>query len=326
MVKRKNTNFFIKGRLLFLAAIFFLVMLIGGIIFKSTIWNGSRRFTIVIDGDPLYLFSIEPVTNTAAIVIIPSNTILDVPFDYNGYQAKAIYSLGKMDAKRSGGKLLTKSIENTFGILTEGYIAAKGDRKYSLPINPEDIFQLKKKYFSMISLVPTFFMIYTGENIMTNLSFLDLIRLWFSIHNLRSDQISIIIPDKNNIVKNEKLPDESEVKILDKDLFDLSLQSNFQDQRVRMQNIAIEIVNATGKQNIANQFGRMLTHLGANVVTKSSSDSIKELKCRIIIFNNHILSSIIISRLLDTYKCSVEETKEEGVADVKIILGEEFIK
>lgn len=318
--------FFQKGRLLILAAIFFAAIFMVFKEIRLSKWDGQRRFTVVVDSDPLYLFSIEPNTNTASVVIIPSNTTLDVPFNYNKYQAKAIYSLGNLDAKRSGGKLLAKSMENTFGVFTDGFIAAKGDNKFSVPSEADKIYMLKKNNFSAVSLFTSFIRIITGDNFTSDLSRMDLIKLWYSIHNLRSDQITIVNLAKIDILSDEKLPDGTMVKIFDKDLFDLTLQTNFQDQKIRMQNVTIDIVNAANMQNVATQFGRTLMHLGAKVVSKSTAESLNKLNCKIYFFDKRLLSSIIVSRMLNTYKCSVEETKEAGIADLKIVLGEDFIK
>lgn len=326
MVKRNKTVFFRNCRLLLLAAVFFLAVIIGFKEINISKWDGQRRFTVIVDSDPLYLFSIEPSTNNATIVTIPSNATLDVPFNYNKYQAKAIYSLGNLDAKRGGGKLLAKSIENTFGVFTDGFIASKKDNKFTVSYEPDKIYTFKKNYFSAVSLFPSFFRIFTGDSFMTDLSHIDLIRLWFSIHNLRGDQITIVNLTKSNILSDEKLPDGTIVKIVDKDLFDLSMQSYFQDQRVRLQNVTIEIVNAASRQNVAAQFSRMLMHLGANVIAKSTTESLKNLNCKINIFDKRMLSNIIVSRILDTYKCGMETTKEVGITDIKIVLGEEFIK
>lgn len=326
MVKRKKTVFFPNGRLFMLAVAFFLVAIFVVKEIKLSKWDGLRRFTIVVDSNPLYIFSIEPSTNTAIIVLIPPNTTLDVPYNYNGYQAKAIYSLGNLDTKRGGGKLLIKSIENTFGVFTDGFIAAKDDKKFTVPEDPDKIYQFKKNNFSSVSFLPSIVKIFTGDIFLSDLSRIDLIRLWFSIHNLRGDQIIIVNLDKGKITRDEKLPDGTMVKIVDKDLFDLSMQTNFQDQKIRMQNITIDIVNAANKQSVAAQFSRMLMHLGAKAVAKSTADTLKDLNCNIYIFEKRLLSSIIVLRILNTYKCGVQQTNEGGIADIKIVLGEKFIK
>lgn len=308
------------------AAVFFLAVIFGYKLIQQSKWDGLRRFTLVIDSDPLYIFSIEPATSNAVIVLIQSNTILEVPYNYNGYQAKAIYPLGKLDTKRSGGQLLIKSIENTFGVFTDGFIAAKGNKSIVLPQNPDKIYEFKKNNFSAVSFLSSLLRIFTAEKLTTDISRLDLIRLWNSVHNLRADQINVINLDRTGILKDERLPDGTMVKTVDKDLFDLSLQTNFQDQKIRTQNITIDIVNAADKQSVATQFSRMLMHLGAKTVATSTADSLKDLNCKIYIFEKRLFSSIIVSRILNTYKCGIKQTNDRGISDMKIILGEEFVK
>ena len=110
MRKKKRISFFGFCRVIFITALFFAVVFIVIRLVVSSRWDGNRRFSVVIDGDPLVIFSIEPSTKQAFFVSVPTDTILNVPYGYSTYPAGAVYQLGRLDSQRGGLKLLAKSI------------------------------------------------------------------------------------------------------------------------------------------------------------------------------------------------------------------------
>lgn len=328
MKKKKGKVDFLRiCRLIFTAAIFFLIIFSVIKIVRDGIWDGKRRFTVVLDGNPLILFSVEPYSKQALLVQVPPNTILDVPYGYSTYPASAVFRLGNLDPKRSGGKLLSKSIENTFGVLVDGFIASKGENRYSFPIGSDALSKLKKDYFSLTSVVPAFMKFNAASgNLATNLSIIDIFRLWNSVRSLRADQILVVDLEKNNAVYDTRLPDGTIVKTLDRDVLDKVLFPDFQDQLVRMQNITVEVVNASDQEKVAAQFSRILKNMGVNVVVTTTAKETVNYSCNILVSRRELRSSIIVDRLQKFYRCAVEEESDIRVADLKIILGVGFIK
>lgn len=324
--KRKIDSSRIFRRILiaaiFLVGVFLVFKLVAG-----GKWDGDRRFTIVVDGEPLLLFSIAPNEKQAILITIPSNVILDVPYGYSTYPAGAVWQLGNLDKKRVTGELLTKSIENTFGVVVEGFIASHPPTKFSFPTTEEKLINLKKTYFSLSHLLPTIFKLSAvSSRIVTNLSQLDILRLWVAIRSLRSDEITMIDIRQAHVLTDERLPDGTVVATINQDLLDQLTSTRFQDNLVRMQNVSLEVVNATETEKVASQFSRILQNLGANVVVKSTSTEKESGKCKVIVAHRALLSSIIVERLKKFYACQVEEGKPSSVADIKIVLGEGFIK
>lgn len=327
MRKKKRLSFWHICALTIIGAIFFSVFIFSVKAILAGIWDAKSRFTVVINSDPLLLFSVEPNTNQATLLIIPPNTILDVPYGYNTYPAYSVFNLGDLDAKKGGGKLLSKSIENTFGVMVDSFIAARIDTKLSFPSQSDELFKLKKDYFSVYGIPKIFLNFFNADKkLVKNISFIDAVRVWVSVRNLRNDRVSIIFLDKSNVLTDEKLPDGSLVKILNKELFDQSIALNFQDREVRLQNLSIEVVNATDKEKIAGQFSRVLQNLGANVVVKSTAPTNGNFNCQVHVTSKELLSSIITKRLEKYFQCITLKTVEKGVSDIKVVLGKEFIK
>lgn len=311
-------------RLISIAAIFFLIVFFAYKIFANAKWDGKRRFNFIVDGDPLYLVSIEPVTRQAQVLAIPKNVILEVPYEYGTYPAGAVYGLGKLDQKRGGGKLLSKSIENTFAVVVEGFFAGKKD-SYSLKYS--DLSSHKKKYFSVGGFIPSVFLFQRlSSDISYDLSLSDVFRIWSTLRKLRIDQISITDLEKANVLNHQKQPDGTEVQLINYDLLDLFNLTKFQDTEVRDEKISVEVVNATGREKVATQFTRILNNLGANVVSKSTGGVTEKELCSLYISDSKFSSSIIVKRLKNFYQCKLDEQKNNGISDIKVVLGEEYLK
>lgn len=325
MKRKRKIDFKILFRRIFVLFLILATTFAGFKFVSGGIWDGNRRFTVVMDADPPIVFSVEPVTKQATVLTIPPQTILEVPFGYSSYPAGKVFDLGNLDKKRGGGKLLSAAVANTFGVVVEGFVGTRGETKFFF--DSKRIAEFKKTYFSLTGLLPSLFKV-SGEskNIVTDLSIIDILRLWNAVRMLRSDQITVIDLRQTGALVDEKLPDQTAVFKINEDLLDEYLSSKFQDQYVRLQNVSIEIINASEREKIASQFGRILQHLGANVITKSTAAQKENIACRIEVSEKRFISTIIVDRLTKFYRCQVFEGKGGGVADIKIILGEEFLK
>lgn len=321
---RSRDKYIVYRKLIFYLLIFFCAIGLFQFI-RAGRWDGKRRFTVVINSSPLILFSIEPQSRRAIVVSFPVNTLLDVPYGYNTYPASSVYRLGELDSKRGGGKLLSKSIENTFGIAVDGYIAMRNSQvQYS--ITPLEVGTLKKQYFSFTSLIRSMFRI-PGElhGVATDLPVMDFVKLWNAIRIIRNDRINIMQLEGSKALLPDKLADGTAVLQIDTDILDFLLADNFQDQDVRAQNITLEVVNATDREKVALQFSRILEHLGAHVIAKSTSDHAETVGCLMTVSKEDVKHSIIVERLMTLYRCQVKNAVvESNLADIKIILGKEF--
>lgn len=327
MARKRKLSAAVIRRMILVTVILLVAAVTFYLIAADSKWDGKRRYTVILDGDPLVLFSSQPGNFDATILLIPGDTMLEVPFGYNQYNAQSVFKLGNLDRKRGGGMLLSKSIENTFGILTDGFIAQKSNDKYTLLQNASQLGQIKKTYFSIWTILTRFYKIpFFFQNIQTNISFSDLIKLWMAVRGLRLDQISLMDLSESPVLKSDILPDQTSVNLVDEELFDQLFISKFHDQNIRLQNAAIEVVNATAQDGIASKFSRILQHLGGNVVAKTSTTvSDTKFNCIIEIGKKEYASSMIVKRLVDYYKCSIKQAENTGVADIKVILGEDFL-
>ncbi len=337
--KIKTVQFKKSGIRLFIYFLLCLSLILVWIIRQtsSSSWDGKRRFTVVVQNIaedlnsdlPVAVFSIEPRESRAIFLLIPGNTMLDVPYGYQTYIASSVYKLGELDGKRGGGLLLAKSTETTLGILIDGYLVFSNKDFFSLPKNIDELRKIKKNYFSFSGFFSFFTKIFSQrEKIKSNITFIDKFRLWNEIRKLRPDQINYQNLENSNICEEKQLPDQTLVKVISKELFDGLAADNFQDTVVRSENISLEVVNAANQEKLASDFGRVLSHLGAKVILHStSSENISE-ACILIFSDKRVKSSRIFYQLTKSYNCLAKENSQLnfGQADIKIILGEKFVR
>lgn len=315
------------GFFLVLAGIIFFITLFFVILVKKGRWDGVRRVTIAVNSEPMIIFSLEPATKKAILLAFPKNTLLEVPYGYGTYPASSIFRLGKLEKNNKGGELFTKSVEKTFGVAIEGYFAAKLGN-FLLPLEVSKLKSLKQSYFSILPAIfasPKIFSVV--QKIDTNLSLIDILRLWNGIRTIRSDKIMIVPLAEAGVLKEETQPDGSKIKLIDKDLLDLVIASNFQDQLIRSENISIEVVNASGKEKLATEFSQILTHMGANVILKSTAEKNEDYSCSISVSKKKFAKSQTVTKLRNLYQCKVTlETDKSSQTDVVVVLGKEFMK
>jgi len=321
-------DFVIKYRHYFWIPVVILISIITLKILNTDRWDGRRRFTLAVNADRMLIFSIEPKTKRAVLLAFPVNTLLDVPFGYGSYPASSVFRLGELDGKSGGKKLFIKSIENTFGVTVEGFFGMKSQGMFFLPDNEFNIQTIKQSYFSYMGVVVNFPKVITLiKSINTNLSIIEAIRLWYAVRSIRGDNIKFLSLEKKNICLENIQPDGSKLMVIDKDNLDNLIPDYFQDQLIRAEDVSIEIVNAGGKEKLAADFSRILISMGANVVSKNTAEQPVPGFCTIYAPSNLIRTSYLISRIKLLYQCKItSEITDDTSADIRIVLGTEFVK
>lgn len=115
----------------FLLGVGFLLVLgliIGGgrlyLLAKKSQWQGTNDFSVVEQKlDRIKLKTILRNQDKLIIWQVPGNTMVEVAGGYGQYQIKNVFALGELEL--SGGELLTRSIEENFGLMVEGFVVDK---------------------------------------------------------------------------------------------------------------------------------------------------------------------------------------------------------
>lgn len=323
---KKKKSF--KPFLLTLAVIFFVIL---AIIFIRFLWNGKwdsvRRFTLVFNSKPLILFSIEPKTGQSVLMTIPDNTYVEVPFDYGKYAVSSVFRLGELEQKKNGGELMEKTIEQSLGLFVDGYFSYTSQDPFIISLSDDEFSDFKKKYFTLSQLPRVlFYLLLNNKNFDTNLSQIDLLRLWIKIKDIRIDKITYLDLKVKGILEELKLPDGTDVYEIDTDALDVVIADHFEDFSIRTESMSWKIVNAAGYSNLATNMGRLMNTLGANVLVKETASEIEKNRCRIELKISKLKKSNMVDRIWDKYRCQITENKDLAEVDAQLILGEEFIQ
>lgn len=316
---------------IFLVIIILILVIIGlSIQINNSIWDGTSRFTIVFNSDPLVLLSLEPRTHKAVLLSIPVDTILNVPSGFEEYKVSSVYQLGNLEKNKNGGKLLSKAIENTFGIAVDRYVSERSS-SFTIPnAIKEDFLKIKKSYFSFMSLPKSVVMAVTLKTKYdTNLTFVEMYHLWNGLRKMRGDEFSYQDLSDSTLLVESKLPDQTTVRRVNGEILDSFIDDKFQDQRIRTENVTIAIINAAEKDKLATQMGKVLKYIGGNVLRKSTASNPDDNGCNIYVTQRSLEKSIVVSWLKRKYLCQVifendQDTVEQ--TDINIFLGKGFLK
>lgn len=302
----------------------FFLLLVGGVIlislsfktvnaFKKSIFDGQNRITLVLEkderSDMALVFSLEPKEKRISLLIIPGNTNVQVPKDFGKYQLENVYELGKLGSR--GGELLRKTTQNFIGAPVDGWIVAK------FQISNEDGRSIIKDNLSMMTLLG---FVKSGGlgSLDTNLTIVDIVRIWFTARQVKFDKIEVVNLEKLNILEKTQLLDGTEIFEIDPKALDQISFSLFNERQVLNEKKTVEIMNGTEVSGLGSDVARLITNMGGEVISiKNSREKIGS-------------SSIVVSR--DSYTASriskslgfplIQKKNKEENDNILILLGE----
>ncbi len=144
------------------------------------------------------------------------------------------------------------------------------------------------------------------NSISTNLTIIDLIRLWLVVKTIPASNQKEIVFDSQ----------ESDL-VLDKMSYSL-----LSDYSVIKEKLSIQIVNGTDISGLGTRLARFITNMGGNVVEVSTSDNS--------ISKSQITSiegmSYTASKLSKVLNFPLEKNKKGGVSDIVIIIGKDKLQ
>lgn len=293
------------GRLIFLV-LFFLVIAF----FSGWLWLGrgptTSRLTVLINADPVWIWSWESRSNRAVLLKIPAAVQLVGVHGYGQYSLEALWKLGQLD--KTSGVLLAQSLEEALGVSIPWYI---GEKK--APIATAD---MVGKIFS-----PQGIGEYLRGAYRTNLPlpvFLGLVNT--ATRKMRSDRTSIINFSLANVLNVQALPDGSVTQVVDPARVDFILGNLFEDELVRQEGLSIAIYNTTKTPFLGGRLARLLNRMGAVVVTVGNAQGPSIDRCQLVGHKTQ-LTSVTANLIKQVLHCQSLETSENERADLLLKVG-----
>lgn len=298
-------------------------------------WHGDRRFTVVFHNiypetesgeNDLALVSLEPSSQRGIYLYISPKILLDLPYGYKTYPSSSVFRLGALESgDAAGGHLLQKSLELSLGVKTDAFVAAKNNW-FDLSKNKGELDNFKRDNFTLYKGLPFLFRLLTDKYV-SNLNFSEKIRFFLKMRKIRLDQLEFVNLAESSSVYPEILPDKTEVWHIDQINFDHNNFSRFEDRLVRLEDISLEVENASDEEKVATLFARVLKNYGVKVVARLTAKKIMAENCLLYLYSGEAAESHIAEIMVNDYNCRQEKRFDENSqADIRVVLGEKFIK
>lgn len=271
--------------------------------FKNSIWSGKDRINFVLKGEETILASFKP-EESLTLIPIPKGTYLEVTHGYGKYRVEAISSLGEIEKREN---LLKETIQENLGVPVEGWINIVNSKLKI--VNSKET--LLNKLGEQIRSV--------GK---TNFSPWDLIRLWWKIRKVKGGEVEVVDLAKLNVFSEIKLADGTTVFEPDPARLDPVMQKFLPDFALKKENLSIEVLNGTLHPGLAEKGARLLTNIGGEVVAVGNSEEASQ-KSKVKSPKSK-RNSYTISKIKRIFTAEWEEKKEEGRAEITVILGEDY--
>lgn len=288
----------------------FLILLVGigwrlTKVFEDSVWDGQNRFNLVFHTQPITIASFDPLSQSINFLTVPDGTYIEAASDYGPYRIEKIYPLGELEEE--GIELLAKSVESYFGLPIDGWLDVKEESQGDEGIKQFLSQQIGKGI---------------GENSITNLSLWDLTRLWLMVVRTRAHRVETLDLGETSVAEEFVLPDGTKAKRVDEQRVSRIISDLFTDDRLRQEDFAIAMMNASGKAGLAAKAARLVTNIGGRLV--EVGDWPEELsECRIQA-TAAAKNSYSAQKLALIFGCQIESRVEEGFRwDLLIILTEE---
>jgi hypothetical protein len=280
------------------------------------IWEGESPINIVFEGDSIFIASFRPANENFNLLIIPEETFIEAIHGYGPYRVESLVKLGEMEGY--GGDFLSGSFQEYLGLPIDGYILANGE--FSLD---NDLRKVK------ISIVKTIVSLLRGRG-ETNLHSWDLIKFGWKIIGLKESKINLFDLAEMTVFSETVLPDGTQAAQIDTLRLERIINRLFLEEGIRNGDLAIAVLNGTGKTGLAKQAARIISNIGGRVISEADFKEAKEgswlkgKRCEIRSSLDY-KESYTVKRLSEIFGCSwVGEEKYEQRADVVLIVGENY--
>lgn len=241
-------------------SVFAFVLLLIFVLYK-TLPDEKERFTIVLATSPVGVLTLDTVTKTGMLLLIPESTVIDAARATGRYPIGSLWKMGEIDG--SDRPLLGESISVALGIPVDGYIGRVSGSLDSV----SDSSNLVQTYFSFASLAST---IMSPQK--TNLSYRDALSIYRILKTVNAHDIRVVKLENLMATFDEQLPDDSVRKVLDTQKLDVLLKNEYIIQSVRKEALSIGLLNTTKVPDLAGKIARQLTNSGIYVVSIDNSD------------------------------------------------------
>lgn len=264
---------------------------------------------IVVSGEPVLIVLQKPKGQKPVIFSLPADTYIEGVHGYGAYSLSALWKLGTLDKR--GGMLLADSLSDSLGLPVTRYLESSS---YSadLPLAMRQLFGWNQVHAFM-----------TGR-LHTNIRFGELIGIVKQLSNARLGEIKTMSLGNTTLFEKVALPDGSIVSKVDPDRIDPIMGEAFENEDIRFEAKRIAVVNTTDVMGLGSTIAKVLSHVGAVVVSVSNAPTPIE-QCRLE-SSKAESESLTVRFIQSMYHCELNSEGEASTADIRLLVGTEYAK
>lgn len=285
-----------------------LLLLLLGVVIGFVVWgfHSSRvsrfdRFNVVVSASNTFVISLNPKSATANLVRLPDDLYVpSVAHGYGQYTIAKVYDVGQLDKR--GGKVLSDTVSDYLGIPIDGYVR--------LPKSATG------EIHSVVSAV-----MFALQARQTDLSFFDRIMFAWSLARMRYDKTDVV--DLGKSASPLLLADGSTGVTLDKDVVDSLLADEFSEDKIRTEDLRIQVVNSTPYAGLGSRGARILTNTGMKVVSVDSTDLPVD-KCQLRM-EAKLKNTMTVKRIESVFTCEEGSPIDRAKGDIVVVLGMHYL-
>ncbi len=318
---QKKVFFLFWLRFLFFAGLFFLLAFLSFIIvkqFRKRLWDDKNNFNFAVltEKGEMFVISCHPRQDKVNLIYLSPQAYVPLAKGFGDYPVSSIWSLGELE-KFGGGELVKLSAQHLLGVPIQGW-----GRIENTQINKYSNKQILKNGMSKRGLIRLIVRLAFGGE--TNLSRLDLARMFWKIAFLDNSKIDFYFLDETRASEEVILPDGSKAFRIQKDFLDRLTGEVFKDELFLEEGIIFGVVNITDYSGLANQVARLIDNIGGEVVVIAATQKTFAQE-GIYCWNKEICQSYSLKLLAEVLHLEIiEQQVEETRVEALVVLGEGY--
>ena len=304
-------------RFTLLGIVLVLLIGIGFKIYRSiakSVWDGQSQLNLAINpsiaDQPVLIAAFNPEEKSLNVLLIPPRTFIETIHGYGPYRVESIYRLGELNKK--GGELFQGSLQEYLGIPVDAFASISN---FEFPISNETKNSLSELLVGLLK---------SGK---TNLTKWDVIRLWWSLRNIRQDKVNLVDLGQTSASQEVDLLDGTKANKIDTERLESIMSQFFVDKKLKQEDLTVAVLNGTNHAGLANKVATLIKNIGGQVMTvgdteNGQGESLRQCQIK---SEKKYKNSYTVRKLSHVFDCQWEgEPMAEQRANLVLIVGKSY--
>ena len=296
------------------------LLILGGVVFKisrsaaKSVWDGQSQLNLALNpslaGQPVLIAAFNPEEKLVNIFLIPAGTFIETIHGYGPCRVESVYRLGELNKK--GSELFQGSLQEYLGIPVDAFASISN---FEFPISNETKNSLSELLVGLLK---------SGK---TNLTKWDVIRLWWSLRNIRQDKVNLVDLGQTSASQEVDLLDGTKANKIDTERLESIMSQFFVDKKLKQEDLTVAVLNGTNHAGLANKVATLIKNIGGQVMTvgdteNGQGESLRQCQIK---SEKKYKNSYTVRKLSHVFDCQWEgEPMAEQRANLVLIVGKSY--